>query len=253
MSTTLAGDTDELEALFDSIVAANARAAAPARGPVTEIAPAVAAADHVHYPRMKEPYYSQIGHLTRKLHDTLRHLGLNKSLDKAVDSAISDAHDRLVNIATLSEKAARRVLNATEGMTPLQSQMDVGAANLSGQWDRLLRNELSIEDFKQLVTDTRGFLGTVSRHAKSSQEQLLEIMRAQDVQALTAPIIQKSVEMTKDTEIQLLMMLLQSASAEKKTKIDSSLLKGPVINGEDRAGIVTRQEQVDELLKNLGF
>ena len=90
---------------------------------------------------------------------------------------VPDARDRLAYIATLTEKAAERVLNATDVAKPLQDQMDAGAAKLSGEWDRLLKNELSIDDFKQLVTDTRGFLGTVSQHTKSTNDQLLEIIQ----------------------------------------------------------------------------
>ncbi len=193
MSASLAGDTDDLEALFDSIVAANTDTPAPAAAPepVAEAEPA--AAECAPCSGMNEPYYSQIGHLTRKLHDTLHDLGLDKSLEKAVDNTIPDARDRLAYIATLTEKAADRVLNATDIAKPLQDQMDAGSAKLSGQWDRLLKNELSIDDFKQLVTDTRGFLGTVTQHSKATNDQLLEIMMAQDFQDLTGQVIKKVI------------------------------------------------------------
>ncbi|MBT9614162.1 MAG: protein phosphatase CheZ [Burkholderiales bacterium] len=258
MSATLAGDTDDLEALFDSIVAANtddtpAPAAAP-EPPVAAAAPEVAVtAEGAPHPSMNEPYYSQIGHLTRKLHNTLHDLGLDKSLEKAVDNTIPDARDRLAYIATLTEKAAERVLNATDVAKPLQDQMDAGAAKLSGQWDRLLKNELSIDDFKQLVTDTRGFLGTVTQHSKATNDQLLEIMMAQDFQDLTGQVIKKIIEMAKEMENQLLLVLLESSSPEKKAEMDTGLLNGPVINAEGRADIVTSQEQVDDLLESLGF
>ncbi|MDP1683533.1 MAG: protein phosphatase CheZ [Burkholderiales bacterium] len=255
MSASLAGDTDDLEALFDSIVAANTDTPAPAPEPVA--APPVAAntdaAEGVACPGMNEPFYSQIGHLTRKLHDTLHDLGLDKSLEKAVDNTIPDARDRLAYIATLTEKAADRVLNATDIAKPLQDQMDAGSAKLSGQWDRLLKNELSIDDFKQLVTDTRGFLGTVTQHSKATNDQLLEIMMAQDFQDLTGQVIKKVIEMAKEMENQLLSLLIQSSSPEKKAEIDTGLLNGPVVNAEGRADIVTSQEQVDDLLESLGF
>ena len=255
MSATLAGDTDDLEALFDSIVSASNNTAAPApvvTAPVAA-APAAAADATAEHPGMNEPYYSQIGHLTRKLHDTLHDLGLDKSLEKAVDNTIPDARDRLAYIATLTEKAAERVLNATDVAKPLQDQMDAGAAKLSGEWDRLLKNELSIDDFKQLVTDTRGFLGTVTQHTKATNDQLLEIMMAQDFQDLTGQVIKKVIEMAKEMENQLLLVLLESTPKEKRAEMDSSLLNGPVINAEGRADIVTSQEQVDDLLESLGF
>jgi len=258
VSATLAGDTDDLEALFDSIVAANTDTPAPAAPePVAEAAPAATGdatdAECAPCAGMNEPYYSQIGHLTRKLHDTLHDLGLDKSLEKAVDNTIPDARDRLAYIAAPTEKAAERVLNATDVAKPLQDQLDAGAANLSGQWDRLLKNELSIEDFKQLVTDTRGFLGTVTQHSKATNDQLLEIMMAQDFQDLTGQVIKKIVEMAKEMENQLLLVLLESSSPEKKAEMDTGLLNGPVVNAEGRTDIVNSQEQVDDLLESLGF
>jgi chemotaxis protein CheZ len=166
---------------------------------------------------------------------------------------IPDARDRLTYIATLTEKAAERVLNATDVAKPLQDQMESGATSLSLQWDRLLQNDLSIDDFKQLVTDTRSFLGNVSLHSKATNDQLLEIMMAQDFQDLTGQVIKKIIEMAKEMENQLLLLLLQSSSPEKKAEMGTSLLNGPVVNTEGRADIVTSQEQVDDLLESLGF
>ena len=251
MSASLAGDTDDLEALFDSIVAANTDTPAPVAPP--PLVPETAAVDCPACPGMDALYYSQIGHLTRKMHDTLHDLGLDKSLEKVVDNTIPDARDRLAYIATLTEKAAERVLNATDVAKPLQDKMGVGAANLSGQWDRLLKNELSIDDFKQLVTETRGFLGSVSQHTKATNDQLLEIMMAQDFQDLTGQVIKKIIEMAKEMENQLLSLLLQSSSPEKKAEMNTGLLNGPVVNAEGRTDIVTNQEQVDDLLESLGF
>ncbi len=59
--------------------------------------------------------------------------------------------------------------------------------------------------------------------------------------------------MAKEMENQLLSLLIQSSSPEKKAEIDTGLLNGPVVNAEGRADIVTSQEQVDDLLESLGF
>jgi len=52
-------------------------------------------------------------------------------------------------------------------------------------------------------------------------------------------------------EQQLVMLLVENAPPS--VKIDSSLLNGPVINGEGRTDVVTSQAQVDDLLESLGF
>lgn len=262
MSNTLAGDTDDLEALFDSIVSATPPAAqAPEPAAVkavtlTAVSPPVAseaAATSASQQAIIEPYYSQIGHLTRKLHDTMRELGYDKSLENAVGQVIPDARDRLTYIATLTEKAADRVLNATEVAKPLQDVIESGSAKLSGQWDRLFKNELSIDEFKLLVTETRGFLDTTSKHAKTTNDQLMEIMMAQDFQDLTGQVIKKVIVMAQDMENQLLNLLVQTTSPEKRAEMNPGLLNGPVINADGRSDIVTDQKQVDDLLESLGF
>jgi chemotaxis protein CheZ len=253
VSNTASGDNDDLEALFDSIVMANAAAEAPA----PEVK-AAASAEAASTPApggdgLNEPYYTQIGHLTRKLHDTLHELGYDKNLEKAVDSMIPDARDRLAYIAAMTQQAAERVLNATDAAKPLQDQLERTSAALSTRWDSLFRNELSVDDFKQLVTDTRGFLQEVPRMTSATSDQLLEIMMAQDFQDLTGQVIKKVIEMAQQMENELLGLLLASTSAEKRSHIDSGLLNGPVINAEGRADIVSSQEQVDDLLESLGF
>ena len=256
MSNTVAGDTDDLEALFDSIVSASNQAdappPAPAAAPMSEAAPAANEATEPSAP-LNEPYYSQIGHLTRKLHDTMRELGLDKSLERAIDNTIPDARDRLAYIAQMTEKAAKRVLDATDVAKPMQDQLETNAQALSGKWDRLFSNELSIDEFKQLVTDTRGFLGNVSQNAKATNSQLTEIMMAQDFQDLTGQVIKKIIEMAKDMETQLVTVLIESAPAEKKAEDHTGLLNGPAYKTDGRSDIVTSQEQVDDLLESLGF
>ncbi len=256
MSNTASGDSDDLEALFDSIVMANAaaetapapQAAAAAAEPTPEAAPAAEAGAS-----MNEPYYSQIGHLTRKLHDTLHELGYDKNIEKAVDTMIPDARDRLAYIAAMTQQAAERVLNATDVAKPIQEELEARSETLATRWDSLFRNELSVDDFKQLVHETRGFLQEVPRHTKATSDQLMEIMMAQDFQDLTGQVIKKVIEMAKEVENELLKVLLESTSAEKKSHIETSLLNGPVVNAEGRTDIVTSQEQVDDLLESLGF
>lgn len=257
MSNTVAGDTDDLEALFDSIVSASNQADAPPPPPPPAAAPEAAApaANEAVEPSapLNEPYYSQIGHLTRKLHDTMRELGLDKSLERAIDNTIPDARDRLAYIAQMTEKAAKRVLDATDVAKPMQDTLETGATALTGKWDKLFANELSIDEFKQLVTDTRGFLGNVTENAKATNSQLTEIMMAQDFQDLTGQVIKKIIEMAKEMENQLVTVLIESAPADKKAEAHSELLNGPVIRAEGRTDIVTSQEQVDDLLESLGF
>jgi chemotaxis protein CheZ len=64
--------------------------------------------------------------MTRQLHDTLRELGYDRSLQEAAH-AIPDARQRLTYIAEMTEQAASKVLNATDIAKPIQDRIETDA------------------------------------------------------------------------------------------------------------------------------
>lgn len=250
------GDSDDLEALFDSIVMASQSTEPDAEAKSQEspatVPPSVVTSDDSGEVR-GDKVFSSLGHMTRKLHDTLRELGYDKSLEKAVEGLIPDTRDRLNYIAVMTEQAAERALSATEAAQPLQEKLESGAAVLAGKWDQMFSNQLSADEFKQLVSDTRTYLHEVPTHTQATNAQLMEIMMAQDFQDLTGQVIKKVIDLAQQVEKQLLQLLIDSTPAEKRSEVDAGLLNGPVINAEGRSDVVTDQQQVDDLLESLGF
>lgn len=243
------GDSDELEALFDSIVSASSSSKADVvdaevvyegTRPVTKLG------------GTEEEVFSQIGHLTRRLHDTLRQLGYDKALESMVEG-MPDARDRLDYIAKMTEQAAVRALTATEIAQPIQDKLEADSVELSKQWQRVFDNQLSAVEFKKLAEQTRDFLKEVPKQTKATNKQLMEIMMAQDFQDLTGQVIKKVVAMAQRMEHDMLQLLIAATPADKKTEFNSSLLNGPVINPAGRADVVSTQAQVDDLLDSLGF
>lgn len=242
-------DSDDLEALFDSIVAHSdpepAAEAKPAEKNTVAAKASAAAA-----PAGTSEVINKIGHMTRALHDSLRELGYDKNLEKAANS-IPDARDRLAYIATMTQQAAERVLNATEAAQPVVEKIEGEAKYLSGEWQKLFNQQLDAEQFKQLATRTHAYLVEVPKNTKATSGYLTEIMMAQDFQDLTGQVIKKITEVTQQMEQQLVMLLVENAPPS--VKIDSGLLNGPVINAQGRTDVVTSQAQVDDLLESLGF
>jgi chemotaxis protein CheZ len=235
--TAANNDSDDLESLFDSIVTANKSG--------NNEKPATVAA-----PQASTEVFNEIGHLTRSLHDSLRDLGYDKDLQKAA-SAIPDARDRLNYIATMTQAAAERVLNATEATQPIVVKIEAGAKNLAAEWQSLFDNKLDVEQFKQLAIRTHAYLLEIPKQTKQTNANLTEIMMAQDFQDLTGQVIKKVMDVTQNLEQQLLSLLVHHAPAT--VKIDTELLNGPVVNAAGRTDVVTNQAQVDDLLESLGF
>ncbi|MBA3998431.1 MAG: protein phosphatase CheZ [Candidatus Accumulibacter sp.] len=234
-------DSDDLQALFDSIAAQQAPAAASSAEPPAEAWEG------------QGKVFQRVGQMARQLHDTLAELGYDKLVEKTV-SALPDAKDRLAYIANLTEQAACRVLNATDIANPLQDDIESGAAVLAGKWDALFANQIGVEEFKQLAAETRAFLKQeLPGKTGATKEQLLEIMMAQDFQDLTGQVIKKVIGVAQELESQLMGVLIETMPGECRTESVNSLLNGPVINAEGRTDVVGSQRQVDDLLDSLGF
>ncbi len=244
------GDSDELEALFDSIVAASG----PEESDVVDAEVIQEKVRPVAKPKNdeSETVFSQIGHLTRKLHDTLRELGYDKALEKAVES-IPDTRDRLDYIAKMTEQAAVRALTAIEIAQPIQEKLEAEADDLATKWQQVFDNQVDVDDFKKLAAHTRDFLKGVPSRTKATNAQLMEIMMAQDFQDLTGQVIKKTIDLAQRMEHDMLQLLIAATPMDKKAEVDASLLNGPVINAAGRADVVTSQAQVDDLLESLGF
>ncbi len=233
------GDDDELQALFDSVA-----------GEYSASEHAGAAGDEPAHSCDK--VFNRIGVMTRQLHDTLRELGYDRSLQEAAH-AIPDARQRLTYIAEMTEQAASKVLNATDIAKPIQDRAETDAAALKARWDRLYAQQLSPDEFRVLAGETRDFLGHVVTGSRETSAQLMEIMMAQDFQDLTGQVIKKVVDLAQGLEQQLLQVLIEAMPAERKAEAPDTLMNGPVINAVGRDDVVSSQEQVDDLLESLGF
>ena len=244
------GDTDELQALFDAVAEQSGQGGAqPAASATRAAEPALGAAEVAPEP---DAVFNRLGQLTRQVHDSLRELGLEGALKEAAE-AIPDARQRLGYIAQTTEQAASRVLNATDVARPIQDELASGADALSSRWDELYAGKLSPEAFRELSADTRSFLGAVADGSRVTNAQLHEIMMAQDFQDLTGQVIKRVVDLAHTLETQLLQVLLEAAPPQVRSEHHSGLLNGPVINPEGRTDVLSNQAQVDDLLESLGF
>lgn len=253
-------DSDDLQALFDSVAGSFGDLApgeAAGHGEISQADEATDGATSKSGPpgveMQSDAMFQKIGQMTRQVHDSLRELGYDSSLQQAAE-AIPDARERLAYIAQMTEQAASRVLNATDIAIPLQARVRESADALRTQWDQAFANALSVEQFKELAGATRQFLAAATDDSRATHAQLSEIMMAQDFQDLTGQVIKKVVVLAQTLEAQLLEVLIETAPEGKKpVRKEDGLLNGPVIQSEGRDDVVNSQAQVDDLLESLGF
>ncbi len=186
-------DTDDLEALFDSIAGSVSPAPEPAT-PAQAEPPAVAA--------VAGDLYSQAGQLARRLHDTLSEIG----------------HDRAGQLHAVSEQAASKAKTAIDTIDMLQESIESEASQLSAKWQQLLDGKLSVDEFKVLANETRAYLQDVPAKAKTSIEQLASVGGTQDVQP-----IKKLADIALFLEGQLVQTLVANAPEAKKKELSGNI------------------------------
>ncbi|CAM4301593.1 protein phosphatase CheZ [Kerstersia similis] len=198
----------------------------------------------------------RVARLTRLLQNSMRELGLDQKIRDAAE-VIPDTRDRLRYVANMTEQAATRVLAATEQAQPLQNEIGQGARDLLARWQRLApqgtpgAGAAAYED-EDLRADTCAYLQRTVQQTDATHQHLLDIMMAQDFQDLTGQVIMKLTDLISSFEKELLQVLLDHVPQEKRDE-DDSLLNGPQVRVEGRTDIVSSQDQVDDLLSELGL
>lgn len=246
---------DDLEALFEEM--------ASQRQETLSAAPETTSAESTVAPQTEEdpagkldlsgtsddanlPIFDRLGNVVRMLHDSMRALGYDRSLsDVAIQ--VADAQDRLEYVATLTEQAANKVLNATDLGMPEQDELAKKAKVIDTRWDDLFAGKMSVEEFKSLARDSKEFANVVMAATEAEKARLLDIMMAQDFQDLTGQLIKKVVAINKRVERELAQILLDNAPADLRDKA-VELMEGPSV-----PNAALEQDDVDNLLESLGF
>jgi chemotaxis protein CheZ len=163
----------------------------------------------------------------------------------------------------MTEQAAERALNSIEIAKPLQEQLQKDAQALESRWQQWFDAPIEIDHARQIVRDTRTYLQELPSVTQATNTQLMEIMLAQDFQDLTGQVIKKIMDVVYNIEQQLLAVLLENISPERRAEIQAvvggtvgsgeTLLNGPQVKPTQQPDVVADQEQVDDLLTSLGF
>ncbi|MEW6020730.1 MAG: protein phosphatase CheZ [Pseudomonadota bacterium] len=244
-------DEDDLEALFDQVAASTPVAAAAAPAAATTTAPAAASPDAAEGEGGN--MYERLGGIVRLLHDSLRELGYDRALTEA-SSQIVDAQDRLEYVATLTEQAANKVLNTLDEGMPAQDKLSKQAQDMDARWNDLFSGKLSLDEFKALAGDSRQFAKSVSEATEAEKARLLDIMMAQDFQDITGQLIKKVVTITKTVENELAQLLRDNAPPETRAKLaEKEAAPAPLMQGPSVPDVALDQDNVDDLLADLGF
>lgn len=214
--------------------------------------------------------YIEVGKLTRGLHDAIRNFDIDTSKTDGLNgesvSQMANAQDRLDYVIKLTQKSADKTMDMVEEGIPLASELGQVARELKQDWERLLRREMDVEEFRTLYHKVDQHLLTAADSSSQLSEKFNEILMAQDFQDLTGQVIKKVITLVQEVEDRLVQLMRvageveelsgilrnEEQPVEEETELDSAP-EGPQINADARDDVVGGQDDVDDLLSSLGF
>ena len=212
--------------------------------------------------------YVEVGKLTRGLHDAIRNFDIDTSqaLDSDGASQMANAQDRLDYVINLTQSSADKTMDMVEEGIPVAVELGKVAASLKADWERLKRREMSPDEFRALYHNIDQHLDKTSEGTSELNKKFNEILLAQDFQDLTGQVIKKVISLVQEVEDRLVELMRVAGQVEEltgivrgteqtqnETKGLDSVAEGPQIKAEERADVVSGQDEVDDLLSSLGF
>ncbi|MGI2172736.1 protein phosphatase CheZ [Shewanella ulleungensis] len=206
---------------------------------------------------LQRELFEEVGKLTRQLHSALKDFQVDNRLSELANTEIPDAKERLNYVIDMTEQAANKTMDAVEECLPLADTIISNIQSVTPMWDKLMRRDIELGEFKSLCHDVQQFMFNSEHDSNRLRELLNQILMAQDFQDLTGQMIRRVIELVREVESNLVSMLTvfgehttESLPAVKDNKIEA---EGPIMNAELREDVVTGQDEVDDLLSSLGF
>lgn len=205
--------------------------------------------------------FQGVGRLAREVHETINEINgaLNDPrLSEITQHELPDAQQRLGHVVVMTEQAANTTLEAVESSEPLLNAMlDKGGA-LAAEWQRFRARELKVEDFRVLSNELMDFFAQLQQQGGAVQGHLSEILMAQSYQDLTGQILRKVSSLVQDVELKLVELVRIAGKVPVSQDWQGPSGQevaddGPIVPGVNDQGRVSGQDEVDDLLSQLGF
>ena len=201
--------------------------------------------------------FEEVGKLTRQLHSALMDFQVDNRLVELANTEIPDAKERLNYVIDMTEQAANKTMDAVEECLPLADALITNIQTVTPAWDKLMRRDIDLADFKSLCHDVQQLMKRSENDSNRLRDLLNQILMAQDFQDLTGQMIRRVIELVREVENNLVSMLTvfgdQPVSDTKMMQKSNIEAEGPILNAELREDVVTGQDEVDDLLSSLGF
>ncbi|MGL4475291.1 MAG: protein phosphatase CheZ [Shewanella sp.] len=206
---------------------------------------------------LQKELFDEVGKLTRQLHNSLADFQLDSRLTALAHTDIPDAKERLNYVIQMTEQAANKTMDAVEIALPVADTLLTSLASVKPAWERLMRRDIDLTEFKSLCHDVQHFMQHTEENTLRLKELLNQVLMAQDFQDLTGQMIRRVIDLVREVENNLVSMLTVFGdlpeTRDKSSQLSGIEAEGPIMNADVRQDAVAGQDEVDDLLSSLGF
>lgn len=202
-------------------------------------------------PDPESELYNGVGKLTRKVYEAVKDFALDEKLATNA-SELPKTQSDIDYIVATAENSANSTIAAIETILPKLEPAHAESEEIEKDIDRFLAKQMSFEEFSGLIERIKSH--TVNTRVLSTEitTHLNDVLMAQGFQDLTGQVAQRISLVMRDIESNLLELLQIYGTEVKETHEDPASLSGPSINPNSE-GVVSNQDDVDDLLSSLGF
>lgn len=205
-----------------------------------------------------EDLFTEVGKLTRHLHEALSNFKLDSKITDLAASEIPNAKDRLNYVIEKTESAANKTMDKVEECHQMADVISKDSQELLSEWKKLYTRELAPGDFRHLCKRIETHLITNKTSAEQLHAGLSDVLLAQDYQDLTGQVIRQVITLVQDVEDSMVHVIkmfgnMDGYDAAKGTVVVRDGVEGPITNKDKRDDVIDGQDQVDDLLSSLGF
>ncbi len=211
--------------------------------------------------------FAEVGKLTRQLHDSLTSFHIDPRIAGLANEDIPDAQMRLTYVIDTTEQAANQTMDAIETCMPMTDELKTQVAHLKERWARLMKRDMSVEEFKLICHDVNSLLDKSDVDLGKLSSSLTDVLMAQGFQDLTGQVIRRVIELVTEVQDSLVSMLTMFGNITAQHSSDPTDIEkpqtlkdtyahkaeGPIMDTAERSDVVTGQDDVDDLLSSLGF
>jgi len=212
----------------------------------------------------QEVFYEEVGVLTRTLHNSIKAYGidLGEKLNSNSETVVENASQSLSYVIDITEKNSHETMDRVDSLISQSQEL----SKQNAQIIESLRTIAQLEEVKdkapEAISTALELTEINTAKINEMEMELMNIIVSQGIQDISGQLIRKVIDLLSDVELKLVSLVRMASNIEELSPlavenranehVEQKVITGPQID-KNNENAAHSQEDVDDLLSNLGF